>query len=159
MAQLDLYNGSQNNYPGTGTVATSGDFLVPDGTELVATLNNNLTTRDTRENDRFTLTVQQPSQYYGATINGYVTNVTRSGRITGRSQLTLNFESITMRDGRSYRFAGIAESVQTANERSPVGALLFTCNGRGTRMFRELHHDAGVVSELQRRAAAGGTDD
>jgi hypothetical protein len=115
VAQLNIYNGSTTNYPSTGTVATSGDFLVPDGTELVATLNNNLTTRDTRENDRFTMTVRSPSQYDGATINGYVSNVTRSGRATGRSQLTLNFESITMRDGRSYRFAGIAESVQTAN--------------------------------------------
>jgi hypothetical protein len=115
VAQLDIYNGSTTNYPGTGTVATSGDFIVPDGTELVTVLNNNLTTRDTRENDRFTMTVRSPSQYDGATINGYVSNVTRSGRATGRSQLTLNFESITMRDGRSYRFAGIAESVQTAN--------------------------------------------
>lgn len=121
VAQLDIYNGNTNNYPNnsypntTGTVATSGDFIVPDGTEIVARLDTNLTTRDTRENDRFTMTVQQPSQYYGATINGYVTNVNRSGRITGRSQMTLNFDSITLRDGRSYRFAGIPETVQTAN--------------------------------------------
>jgi hypothetical protein len=117
VAQLDIYNGSTNNYPNntTGTISTSGDFIVPDGTEIVATLNTNLTTRDTRENDRFTMTVQQPSQYYGATINGYVTNVNRSGRITGRSQMTLNFDSITLRDGRSYKFAGITETVQTAN--------------------------------------------
>jgi small ligand-binding sensory domain FIST len=31
---------------------------------------------------------------------------------------------------------------------SPLGALLFTCNGRGTRLFSEPHHDAGVVAEL-----------
>lgn len=115
VAQFEIYNGSTNNYPATGTVAASGDFIIPDGTELVATLNNNLTTRDTRENDRFTMTVQQPSQYHGATISGYVSNVNRSGRVSGRSQLTLNFDSITLRDGRSYRFAGITETVQTAN--------------------------------------------
>jgi small ligand-binding sensory domain FIST len=28
------------------------------------------------------------------------------------------------------------------------GALLFTCNGRGTRLFEKPHHDAGVVQEL-----------
>lgn len=28
------------------------------------------------------------------------------------------------------------------------GVLLFTCNGRGTRMFAEPHHDAGVVAEV-----------
>jgi small ligand-binding sensory domain FIST len=32
----------------------------------------------------------------------------------------------------------------------PAAALLFTCNGRGTRLFEQPHHDAGVV-----RAAAG----
>jgi small ligand-binding sensory domain FIST len=30
--------------------------------------------------------------------------------------------------------------------RRPAGALLFTCNGRGTRMFGAPDHDAGVVS-------------
>lgn len=28
---------------------------------------------------------------------------------------------------------------------APLGGLLFTCNGRGTRLFSEPHHDAGVV--------------
>jgi len=118
VAQLDIYNGGPNSngsYQGTGTVAASGDFIVPDGTPIIATLNNNLTTRDTRENDRFTMTVRSPSQYEGATINGYVTNINRSGRVTGRSEMSLNFESITMRDGRSYRFAGITEAIRTNN--------------------------------------------
>lgn len=116
VAQLDIYNsGPGYSGTGTGTVTATGDFVVPDGTQLTATLNNDLTTRDTRENDRFTMTVRSPSQYDGATINGYVTGVNRSGRITGRSEMILNFESITLRDGRSYRFAGITEAVRTAN--------------------------------------------
>ena len=36
----------------------------------------------------------------------------------------------------------------TADAISPQGALLFTCNGRGTRLFSEPHHDAGMVAEL-----------
>jgi small ligand-binding sensory domain FIST len=28
----------------------------------------------------------------------------------------------------------------------PAGALLFTCNGRGTRMFHQPHHDAAAIS-------------
>jgi hypothetical protein len=120
IAQLDIYsNGGQNypgnNYPGTGTVSTSGDFIVPDGTQIVAVLNNDLTTRDTRENDRFTMTVRSPSQYDGATINGNVTGINRSGRISGRSEMTLNFESITLRNGQTYRFSGITDTVRTAN--------------------------------------------
>jgi small ligand-binding sensory domain FIST len=37
-----------------------------------------------------------------------------------------------------------------AHEQRPSGALLFTCNGRGTRLFDEPHHDARAV-----RAEAG----
>ena len=29
---------------------------------------------------------------------------------------------------------------------APAGALLFTCNGRGTRMFSQPHHDADAVA-------------
>jgi small ligand-binding sensory domain FIST len=32
-----------------------------------------------------------------------------------------------------------------AHEQRPAGALLFTCNGRGTRLFSEPHHDARTV--------------
>jgi small ligand-binding sensory domain FIST len=32
-----------------------------------------------------------------------------------------------------------------SHERRPGGALLFTCNGRGTRLFRQPHHDAQVI--------------
>jgi small ligand-binding sensory domain FIST len=37
-----------------------------------------------------------------------------------------------------------------AHERRPAGALVFTCNGRGSRLFGEPHHDARAV-----RAEAG----
>ena len=87
--------------------------MIPSGTQLVAVLNTNLSTQNARDNDRFTMTVRSPGQYEGATIEGYVTNVNRSGRVTGRSDLTLNFDSIRLRDGGSYRFAGIVDSVRT----------------------------------------------
>jgi small ligand-binding sensory domain FIST len=38
----------------------------------------------------------------------------------------------------------------------PVGALLFTCNGRGTNMFPEPNHDARVVTEMLRTDALAG---
>jgi small ligand-binding sensory domain FIST len=33
-------------------------------------------------------------------------------------------------------------------EAGKCGALLFTCNGRGTRMFDQPHHDAGLVRQI-----------
>jgi hypothetical protein len=111
VAQLDLYRGTEDY----GNVATNGDFVVANGTEIVAVLNSDLSTETTREGDRFTMTVRSPNAYEGATLEGHVTNVERSGRITGRSQLTLDFDNIRLRDGRSYRFEGYLETVRTSD--------------------------------------------
>jgi small ligand-binding sensory domain FIST len=35
----------------------------------------------------------------------------------------------------------------SAHEQAPKGALLFTCNGRGTRLFSGPNHDAGVIEQ------------
>lgn len=116
VAQLDVYNGSSptsGNYP-TSTTA-SGSFVVPDNTQLVAVLNSDLTTQTTREGDRFTMTVRSPVQFDGAVIEGYVSNVNRSGRVSGRSEMTLNFDSIRLRNGSAYRFGGVVESVRSLN--------------------------------------------
>ena len=32
--------------------------------------------------------------------------------------------------------------------RRPAGALLFTCNGRGSRLFSEPDHDAGLIAKM-----------
>jgi small ligand-binding sensory domain FIST len=39
------------------------------------------------------------------------------------------------------------ESTALAGRRA-AGALLFTCNGRGSRLFTEPDHDAGLVAEM-----------
>jgi small ligand-binding sensory domain FIST len=36
---------------------------------------------------------------------------------------------------------------KSAHQASPAGGLLFSCNGRGTRLFGEPHHDARVVRQ------------
>jgi YMGG-like Gly-zipper len=118
VARFDIYNGTTTYPNNTGypdNTTASGDFIIPNGTLLVATLNENLSASTSRENDRFTMTVRSPSQYDGAVIEGYVSNVSRGGRITGRSEMSLNYERIRMRDGRTYRFAGLTESLRTTN--------------------------------------------
>ena len=77
-------------------------------------MDTDLTTRDAQVGQRFTMTVTSPSQFQGATIEGRVSAVDRSGRVSGRSQVSLDFDTIRMRDGRSYRFAGFIEGARTA---------------------------------------------
>ncbi len=111
VARFDINNGPQT-YPGNTT--GTGDFAITNGETVVGILETGLSTETIREGDRFTIRVRQPAQFEGAVIEGHVSNVERSGRLTGRSQMTLNFDTIRLRNGGSYRFAGILESVRTA---------------------------------------------
>jgi hypothetical protein len=114
VAQWNVYTGTQS-YPNETGSTTYGDFIIPNGQTLVATLNNDLSTRTSQVGDRFTMTVRQPSQYEGATIEGRVSNVSRSGRITGRADMTFDFETIRLRNGQAASFAGFIESVRALN--------------------------------------------
>ena len=117
LARWDIYNAMPTvatpTTPSQG--ATSETFIVPDGTSLVGELNNPLSTKTNKNGDRFTLTVTEPSQYAGAIIDGYVNNVKRSGKLTGRSEMTFNFDAIRLKNGRTYKFAGIVESLRTTD--------------------------------------------
>ena len=99
-----------NRYPNN-----NGNFTVPNGTVLTAILQNDLDTRNSKEGDRFTMQVNSPSEYNGATIEGRVGRVERSGRVSGRAQLELDFETIRMRNGQSYNFEGFVQSARTSN--------------------------------------------
>jgi hypothetical protein len=87
-------------------------LVVPDNTRVVAVLNTDLSTATAHEGDRFTLTVREPGSYAGATIEGYVSRVQAGGRLSGRAEMTLNFEQIRLSDGRTAGFNGIIEDVR-----------------------------------------------
>ncbi len=112
VAQWNIYDASSPVLSNTGA---SGEFLVRDGEIVVAVLNNDLTTKDTKQGDRFTMTVREPGQYAGAVIEGTVGKVDQGGRLSGRSAITLNFDSIRLRDGQTYKFAGVLGSVRMAD--------------------------------------------
>ena len=90
------------------------DFYIPNGTRLTARLNSTVTTRGTQIGDRFTMTVDSPGQYRGAVIEGHTAEARGSGRLTGRANISLEFDTISI-NGRTYRFAGIIESVTATN--------------------------------------------
>lgn len=88
-------------------------FSVPEGTQFVAVLNNNLSTAESQEGDPFTMTVRAPGQYEGAVIEGNVSRIDRSGPFSGRAQMTLDFWQIRLRDGRTAAVAGFIENVRS----------------------------------------------
>ena len=106
-----------NNNSGYPTVSNGrrGEYIVPNGTIVSGVLENEISTKVSQNNDRFRMTVQSPDQFRGATVEGYITGVNRSGKVSGRSQITFNFERITLRNGQTYDFAGFLQSVTDAN--------------------------------------------
>ena len=121
VAEWNVYNGTTAGVPGpydNNTNTANGSFVVPDGQVLNARLDTDLSTRTANVGDRFAMTVTTPGQFEGAVIEGRIASVNRSGRITGRSDLSLNFDTIRTRDGRSYQFAGFVESVRAMNGES-----------------------------------------
>jgi hypothetical protein len=139
VARFDIYN-PQNapSYPSTA----SGNFVVPDGTRVVATLDDFLSTRTAAVGDRFTLHVTDPVEFQDATIEGHISQIQRSGRLTGRSVMTLDFDRIRLRDGRSYQFGGLLEAV--------------TSNGDSVRVDTEgAVRDESQTNRTGERAAIG----
>lgn len=106
--------GSQSGGAPSIGLPRTGEFLVPDGTVVSGVLENAIDTKVSQNSDRFRLTVQTPDQFRGATIEGYISGVGRSGQISGRSNVTFNFERITLRNGKSYDFAGTLQGVKDA---------------------------------------------
>lgn len=102
-------------YAGGETGGVDGDFYIPNGTRLTAVLNTLVTSRATQIGDRFTMNVTSPDIYRNAVIEGRVAQIDNSGRVSGRANVSLEFDRIRMRDGRSYRFAGVIDSVRTVN--------------------------------------------
>jgi len=92
-----------------------GFSMVPDGTPLLAILNDDLSTRYVSEGDRFTLTVRSPAQYNNAVIEGHVARIHRSGQVAGRAGMSLAYDRIRLPDGRSANFDGDLVSVRTPN--------------------------------------------
>lgn len=112
VARWNIYNEARPVL--SNTHAGTGDFILRDQT-IVAVLNNDLTTKQAKAGDRFSLTVREPGQYEGAVIEGTVASVNEGGRLTGRAGMTLDFNTIQLRNGEIHRFAGILASVRAAN--------------------------------------------
>jgi len=104
-----------NRYPNNNTGSYDNTFAIPNGTQITAVMRSVINTRATQVGDRFTMEVTSPNEYRGAIIEGQVANIDRSGRLSGRANISMDFDSIRMPDGRSLKFEGIVDSVRTAN--------------------------------------------
>ena len=75
--------------------------LVPAGTQLRIRLNDTVSSKESRAGDRFTATVVNPSRYEEAKVSGHIRSIRKSGRVEGRTTMSLSFDSIRLSNGRT----------------------------------------------------------
>ncbi len=139
--------GNQNTGYNQNAGTNSTDFVIPNNTRLTAVLRTAVSTKTSQNGDRFTMEVTSPSEFNGATIEGRVATTQRSGQVTGRANMSLEFDTIRLRDGRTYRFAGIVDDVTSANGEK------VTVNNEGT--VRDNNQTTKTVTRAGIGAALG----
>ncbi len=103
---------------------------VPEGTVLHLRLNNTLSTRSSRQGDRFTTTVTDPVYTAnsnevaipaGSTVTGVVSEVERAGRISGTARMHLRYESLILPEGAEYQLNATTAGVESGKVKGVEG--------------------------------------
>jgi hypothetical protein len=111
LAQLNLISGNLENVVYHRTAAETS--IIPNNTLLLAILDNDLSTKESRPGDVFRLIVRSPSQYDKAVIEGIVTAVERSSQRPNRATIFFDFMRISNGEGGAEKFEGNIEGIRT----------------------------------------------
>jgi outer membrane lipoprotein SlyB len=76
---------------------------VPNGTELRIRLSTPISTKSGRVGDTFRATVVSPASYESSTVDGHIATLNKSGRVSGKTEVGLAFDTLTLQDGRQTR--------------------------------------------------------
>jgi outer membrane lipoprotein SlyB len=81
----------------------AGPLIVPNATELRIRLSSPISTKTGRVGDTFKATVVSPSSYESFTVDGHIATLNKSGRVSGKTEVGLAFDTLTATDGRQTR--------------------------------------------------------
>ncbi|HEY0083124.1 MAG TPA: hypothetical protein VGB61_10065, partial [Pyrinomonadaceae bacterium] len=101
-SDADDRNSSSSN--SGGAPRQIGTLDIPMDTNMRVELLTNLSTDATQRGDRFEARVIEPAEYEGARLTGRVKSVKRAGKVRGSAELQLDFEQISLPDGRFTNF-------------------------------------------------------
>jgi hypothetical protein len=100
----DARASDSNDRSGGGATRQIGTLDLPMDTTMRIELLTNLSSDATQRGDRFEARVIEPAQYEGARIVGRIKSVKRAGKVRGSAELQLDFEQISLPDGRFTNF-------------------------------------------------------
>jgi len=93
---------------GTGSASrqrSTATTSIPRGTQMKIRLEKTIDTKQAKDGDPFTATVLTPSKYADATIEGHIAKVKASGKVTGKTELSLTFDRLRLTTGQTRQFA------------------------------------------------------
>jgi hypothetical protein len=113
------------------TVYAPQRLTVAEGTKIVFTLNNGLSTKSNREGDPFSGVVSRSVRVgdqvvipEGSVVRGQVSHVQRPGRVKGRGELGLRFDRLEIPGGETYDLSAsltnLEDEKETVNEEGQV---------------------------------------
>lgn len=74
---------------------------IPARTRILIKLDTGISSKSNRAGDRFTATVISPLEYENATVRGHIASLKESGKVKGKTEMSLEFDSIELRNGRT----------------------------------------------------------
>jgi hypothetical protein len=95
-----------------------GAAEIPKGSHVLLQMVNSITTRTARAGDQVYMRTASPIGVsdrivvpVGSYVQGVITSVERGGRVSGRAELSLRLDTLTLPAGRTLRFSGGLQSV------------------------------------------------
>jgi len=138
--------------------------VLPVGTRVSVQLITALSSSADRSGDAFTAEVEEPIfangievVHAGSTLHGHVTFVKPPGRVKGKAEMRLVADSIVLKDGHQYSFAG--DLTDSAESGVKVKGSEGTVEGPG-KSKKQAAKDAGIGAAVGAGGgalAAGGT--
>lgn len=107
--------------------ALTGAAEIPQGAHVLLRMENSISTRTAQEGDYVYLRTASPvavdnqiAVAAGSYVQGVVTQAKRSGRVKGRAELAIRLETLTLADGRTYKFSPHVSAVESGESGQKV---------------------------------------
>jgi len=130
------------------TTATAQPMHIPVDVALRIRLDDTLTSTDSQVGDPFSATVVDQGSYRNARVYGHIGSIDMSGRISGHTEMVLQFDRLIMPDGRTARIRAEIIQLYHAPSGETVGvenAILSGGKGRSSLVGTGIGAGAGAL--------------
>ncbi len=110
-AQIDVSSTPTENYGSSAAARGDEPLVIPNDTELIVELVDDINTGRSREGDKFQARIVSPAEVSGAIIEGRISKIQKPGRIKRRAEMLLSFDRIVLSNNRWSNFNAIVTEV------------------------------------------------